>query len=186
METWMIWAGFAAIILFLVVLYNRIIGLQQTRKNAFSDIDVQLKLRHDLVPNLVNTVKGYAEHEKGVLETVTAARANAMKETTIDGKTGAEQVLGAAMVKLMAVAEAYPDLKADQNFQKLQDELSDIENKIAAARRFFNNATSEYNTAIQQVPAVFVARMFGFTDEEFFELSELEKQAVDTPPEVSF
>jgi|TARA_B100001971_G_C18214074_1_gene552661 LemA protein len=186
METWMIWAAIGVAVLFLIVLYNRIIGLKQTRNNAFSDIDVQLKLRHDLIPNLVETVKGYASHEKELLEQVTNARASAMKETTVDGKVAAENQLGAAMFKLMAVAEAYPDLKADQNFRQLQDELSDVENKIAAARRFFNNATNEYNTAIQQFPAVLVANMFKFTEEPFFEMSEIEKEAAEKPPSVSF
>lgn len=186
METWMMWAVLGVIVLLLVLLYNRIVALVQRRKNAFSDIDVQLKLRHDLIPNLVNTVKGYATHESGVFERVTNARATAMRGGGIADRAQAEGMLGAAMMNLMAVAENYPQLKADSNFVQLQAELSDIENKIAAARRFFNNATSEYNTVISQFPAVLVARAFGFAEEVFFELDAAEKEAVKTAPGVSF
>lgn len=186
MELWVILLILAAIIGFLVLLYNRIIAMKQRRNNAFSDIDVQLKLRHDLIPNLVDTVKAYAAHEKELLENVTQARATAMRQGSIDDKVNAEATLGAAMMQLLAVAENYPDLKADQNFQQLQAELSDVENKIAASRRFFNNATNEYNTAIQQFPAVLVARMFNFIEEPFFELSAAEKEAVETPPKLGF
>ncbi len=186
METWMIWAVLGVIVLLLVVLYNRIVALVQRRKNAFSDIDVQLKLRHDLVPNLVNTVKGYAAHESGLFEKVTNARAAAMRGGNVADRSQAEGMLGAAMMNLMAVAENYPQLKADSNFIQLQAELSDIENKIAAARRFFNNATSEYNTVIAQFPAVLIARMFGFGEEVFFELDAAEQAAVKTAPNVNF
>jgi len=186
MNNWIIWGIPAVIILLLVAIYNRIVALVQSRKNAFSDIDVQLKLRHDLVPNLIETVKGYAAHEKGVFEKVTEARASAMRGGSIGDRAQSEGILGAAMMNLMAVAENYPQLKADGSFQKLQVELSDIENKIAAARRFFNNATSEYNTAIQQFPAMFIARMFGFKDEIFFELDSGEAKAVKTVPKVNF
>lgn len=186
MEPWMIWAGLGVVVLFVIALYNRIIALQQSRRNAFSDIDVQLKLRHDLVPNLVETVKGYASHEKGVFEQVTAARASAMRGGSLNDRVQAEGALGAAMMNLMAVAENYPQLKADGSFQRLQMELSDIENKIAAARRFFNNATNEFNTAIRQFPAVIIARLFGFHEEIFFELGEGEKAAVHTAPNVKF
>lgn len=185
-DNWMIWAVLGAAALFLVVLYNRIVALVQRRKNAFSDIDVQLKLRHDLIPNLVETVKGYAAHEKGVFEKVTEARATALRGGSVAERAQAEGMLGTAMMNLMAVAENYPQLKADGSFQKLQAELSDIENKIAAARRFFNNATNEYNTVIQQFPAVIVARLFGFREEVFFELDAGEKAAVKTAPGVSF
>ncbi|MGM0422420.1 MAG: LemA family protein [Pseudomonadota bacterium] len=186
MELWLILLILAAIVGFLVLIYNRIIALRQKRNNAFSDIDVQLKLRHDLIPNLVDTVKGYASHEKELLERVTDARASAMREETVDGKVKSEAQLGAAMMQLLAVAENYPDLKADQNFRQLQSELADVENKIAASRRFFNNATNEFNTAIQQFPAVIVARMFKFDEEPFFELSAEEKNAVETPPKMDF
>jgi LemA protein len=168
------------------VLYNQLVSLRQRRRNAFSDIDVQLKMRHDLVPNLVETVKGYAGHEKGVLEKVTQARATAMQGGSLADRAKAESGLSAAMMNLMAVAENYPQLKANDNFQHLQSELSDIENKIAAARRFFNNATSEYNAAIQRFPAVLLAGLLGFKEEAFFELDGAEKAAAGTAPKVSF
>lgn len=174
--------------LFLIVIYNRLVALRQTRLNAFSDIDVQLKQRYDLIPNLVETVKAYAKHEDKVFMQVTEARASAMKsrEAGIEGRAAAESVLGAAMMQLMAVAENYPELKANENFKQLQTELSDLENKIAAARRFFNNATSELNTAIQQFPAVLFAASFGFKNEAFFELPEGEAEAVQKAPDVNF
>lgn len=177
-------AVFAVVIAFGV--YNRIQALRQRRKAAFADVDVQLKLRYDLVPNLVATVKGYADHEKGLLENVTAARTAAMRGGGIADRVKAEQALGAAMTNLMAVAENYPQLKADANFRQLQADLSDIENKIAAARRFFNNATSEYNTTITQIPGVVVAHFLHLTEEVFFELDPAEQQAAKTPPKVSF
>lgn len=186
MELWIILGILGALALFLIIIYNRLVALRQNRRNAFADIDVQLKQRYDLIPNLVETVKGYATHEKGVLENVTQARANAMHAQSIGERAKAEQALGAAMMQLLAVAENYPDLKANQNFLSLQSELSDIENKIAAARRFFNNATSEYNTAIEQFPAVLIAGMLGFKQEEFFDLGEAERTTVSTPPKVSF
>lgn len=186
MEFWIVIAVLALVVFLFIGLYNRIVALVQRRKNAFSDIDVQLKLRHDLVPNLVETVKGYAAHEKGLFEKVTAARATAMRGGDIGERVAAEQALGSAMMNLMAVAENYPALKADANFRQLQMELSDIENKIAAARRFFNNATNEYNTSIHQFPALIVAKMFGFREEIFFELSEPEKAAVSQAPKVGF
>ncbi len=187
MSIWVI-VGIVVVISFLmVVLYNRLVALRQTRENAFSDIDVQLKQRYDLVPQLVETVKGYASHEKELLENVTNARAQvgAAKGATGE-RVSAENVLGGALVGLLAVAENYPDLKADQNFQKLMGELSDLENKIAAARRFFNNATAEYNTATEQFPAVLIANNFGFKKEDFFELDEAEVAAVQKAPEVKF
>ncbi|MFT7144749.1 MAG: LemA protein [Alphaproteobacteria bacterium] len=173
--------------LLFIVLYNRIVALQQARKNAFSDIDVQLKQRYNLVPQLVDTVKGYAKHEKELLEKVTNARADAMNTKGFGAAKGeAEGILGGAMMNLMAVAENYPDLKANSNFEQLQNELSDIENKLAATRRFFNNATSEYNAGIQQFPAVILARLFKFTEEEFFELDAAEADAVKKAPEIVF
>lgn len=177
--------GFIAVVL--IFIYNRLVALRQTRNNAFSDIDVQLKQRYDLVPQLVETVKGYAAHEKETFENVTNARAQvgAAKGATGE-RVAAENVLGGALMGLLAVAENYPDLKADQNFQNLMNELSDIENKIAAARRFFNNATSEYNTAVEQFPAVLIANSFGFSKEEFFELDEAEAALVHKAPEVKF
>ena len=175
------------IVVFIIILYNRIIALKQNRSNAFSDIDVQLKQRYNLIPQLVETVKGYASHEKELLEDVTNARAQAMNTKGMgETKSNAESVLGGAMMNLLAVAENYPDLKASENFNKLQGELSDIENQLAAARRFFNNATSEYNTSIQQFPAVIIAKLFGFKEEAFFELDAVEAEAVKKAPEISF
>ena len=187
MEFWtiLIIIGFIAVIF--VMLYNRLVALRQTRENAFSDIDVQLKQRYNLVPQLVESVKGYASHEKEVFDNVTQARSQvgAAKGATGE-RVAAENVLGGALMGLLAVAENYPDLKADQNFQKLMSELSDLENKIAAARRFFNNATAEYNTATEQFPAVLIANSLGFTKKEFFELDEAQVDTVREAPEVKF
>ncbi len=175
------------IVFYGITLYNRLVSLQQNRKNAFSDIDVQLKQRYDLVPTLVETVKGYAAHEKSVLENVTAARAGVAAQSGASGdRLHAEQRLGGALLGLFAVAENYPALKADANFQHLMAELSDIENKIAAARRFFNNATSEYNTKVQQFPSSVIAGMFGFTSEEFYEDTTTEHAVLEKAPEVKF
>ncbi|HUY67837.1 MAG TPA: LemA family protein [Alphaproteobacteria bacterium] len=174
------------IVFFMIVGYNRLVALRQAWKNAFADIDVQLKQRHDLVPNLVATVKGYAAHESGVFEKVTEARAQAMRAATPAEKGAAEGALSGALMNLMAVAENYPDLKANQNFLQLQGELEDLENKIAAARRFFNNAVAEYNAAIQQFPAVFYAHMFGFGPAEMFALDAAEKAEASEAPKVSF
>lgn len=176
-----------AIVVFAVMMYNQLVALRQNRENAFSDIDVQLKQRYNLVPQLVETVKGYAAHEKEVFENVTAARAQVGKASgSGEARVKAEGLLGGAMMGLLAVAENYPALKADQNFQQLMAELSDIENKIAAARRFFNNATSEYNTQVQQFPANLIAKTFGFKTEGFFELEDGLEEAVRTAPEVKF
>ena len=165
--------------------YNRLVGLRQRANQAFADIDVQLQQRHDLIPNLVETVKGYATHEKGTLEAVTNARAAAASATTVEGKVQAENVLTGALRQLFAVAEAYPDLKANANFLRLQDELADIENKLAAARRFFNSAVAEFNAAIQQFPAVLIAGPFGFSERTFFDVGA-DRAAVAAAPEVKF
>lgn len=188
-NTWIIVAVILIPLIFVIMLYNRLIALRQTRKNAFSDIDVQLKQRFDLVPQLVESVKGYAGHEKTVFENVTEARARVGRVG--GGGPGAERLqaegmLGSALMGLFAVAENYPALKADQNFQQLMAELSDIENKIAAARRFFNSATSEYNTAVQQFPANMIAGMFGFREEAFFEVGGEEATLIHKAPAVKF
>lgn len=171
-------------------IYNRLVALRQNTNQAFADVDVQLKQRHDLIPNLVETVKGYAAHERGTLEEVIQARNAAVNaERTGDPKAmgAAEGVLGAALGRLLALAEAYPDLKANTNFQQLQAELSDIENKLAAARRFFNNAVGEYNTAREQFPAVLFAGMFGFGGRDFFDVGEDTRASMDAaPPQVKF
>jgi len=176
------------LVVLLIGIYNRLVALRQNCNQAFADIDVQLKQRHDLIPNLVETVKGYAAHESGTLEAVVQARNAAVSaEKTGDPKAmgQAEGVLGAALGRLIALSEAYPDLKANQNFIRLQDELTDIENKLAAARRFFNNAVSEFNAAIQAFPAVLFASMFGFKPRTFFDLGE-ERAAVEQAPSVKF
>ncbi len=184
------WIVLAVIVLaaaFLVMIYNRLVGLRQARKNAFADIDVQLKQRYDLIPNLVETVKGYAGHERSVFENVTAARAQVGQvQGSGPDRMAAEAALGGSLGRLLAVSENYPALQADQNFRQLQAELADLENKIAAARRFFNSATSEYNTTVQQFPASVLAGMFGFHEEPFFEVDEAEKKAVAAPPQVKF
>lgn len=163
-------------VLAVILIYNRLVALRQTTKQAWGDVDVQLKQRHDLVPNLVNTVKGYASHEKETLENVVKARQTAID---VSGSTKelaqAENMLSGALRQLFALAESYPDLKANTNFLELQTELADLENKIAAARRFFNNAVAEYNTAIEQFPAVVLANSFGFKGEEFFEVAATER-----------
>ncbi len=171
--------------LMLVGTYNRLVGLRQRANQAFADIDVQLQQRHDLIPNLVETVKGYATHEKGTLEAVTAARAAATSAGTVEEKVQAENVLTGALRQLLAVAEAYPDLKANQNFLQLQGELGDVENKLAAARRFFNSAVSEFNAAILQFPAVLIAGAMGFTERTFFDVGA-DRAAVAAAPEVKF
>ena len=165
--------------------YNRLVALRQNTNEAFADIDVQLKQRQDLVPNLVETVKGYAAHERGTLDEVTQARAAAVGAGNIEQRAQAENALTGALGKLMAVAEAYPDLKANQNFLQLQSELSDLENKIAAARRFFNNAVGEYNASIQRFPAVLIAGMAGFASRDFFDAGP-DRAALQTAPQVKF
>jgi LemA protein len=175
----------AILVMMLIGTYNRLVGLRQNTNEAFADIDVQLKQRQDLVPNLVETVKGYASHEKSTFEEVTAARAAATSASSVDGKIAAENALTGALGRLMAVAEAYPELKANTNFLQLQGELSDIENKLAAARRFFNNAVGEYNAQTQTFPAVLFAAAMGFGSREFFDLGG-DRAAAATAPQVKF
>jgi len=165
--------------------YNRLVALRQNANEAFADIDVQLKQRQDLIPNLVETVKGYAVHERGTLDEVTQARAAAASATSVEGRVQAESALTGALGRLMAVAESYPDLKANQNFLQLQSELADLENKIAAARRFFNNAVAEYNGAIQRFPATLIAGAAGFQTRDFFDLGP-DRAALSTAPQVKF
>jgi LemA protein len=166
--------------------YNRMVALRQNANQAFADIDVQLKQRQDLVPNLVETVKGYAAHERGTLEAVVVARNAAAAASTVPERVQAENALTGALRGLFALAEAYPDLKANQNFVRLQDELADIENKLAAARRFFNNAVADYNGAVQSFPAVLIAGPLGFQPREFFDVGEAARAALDQPPAVTF
>jgi LemA protein len=176
----------AVIALFAMFLYNRLVTLRQAWKRAFADIDVQLKQRQDLVPNLVETVKGYATHESAVFTEVTQARASAMRADGVGAKSAAEGALTGALGNLMAVAENYPELKANQGFLQLQGELGDIENKIAAARRFMNNAVAEYNSSIQQFPAVLFAGAMGFSAAEMFTLDAAEREQTKNAPKVSF
>ena len=176
----------AIIIITAIVLYNNLVTLKTNRENAFSDIDVQLKLRFDLVPNIVNTVKGYAKHEKETLDLVVQARTGFMNAKSIDSKLAANNELTGALKTLFAVAESYPDLKANTNFINLQKELSDIENKLAAARRYFNSATKEYNIATQTFPSVLIANACWFKQAEFYELEPEEKAEVKKAPKVEF
>ncbi|MDR2189782.1 MAG: LemA family protein [Candidatus Peribacteria bacterium] len=169
----------AVAVIYYISLYNKIIRLQTTRENAFSDIDVQMKMRFDLVDNLVNTVKGYAKHEKSTLNDIIEARNKFATAKNMKEKADANNQVSSALKSIFALAESYPDLKANQNFLQLQNELSDIENKIAAARRFFNATTKEYNTTIQQFPANV---LFHKTSETFFEGEEVIKKA----PKVEF
>jgi LemA protein len=173
------------IVLFVISLYNRLVRLRNNREQAFADVDVQLKQRHDLIPQLVDSVKGYMGHERGVLTEVTEARTNAMKATGINEKIDAENKLSAALEGLKVSVEAYPDLKASQNFMELQNEISDVENKIAAARRFFNSATKELNTAIEVFPSNLIAGMFNFKREPMFELGAQRVEA-EQPPKIQF
>jgi LemA protein len=174
------------IVLWMVSLYNRLVSLRNRRQNAFADIDVQLRQRHDLVPQLVETVKGYAGHERGVLTQVTEARSAAMSAKTINDKIVAEQQLTSALQGLRVQVEAYPDLKANQNFLQLQEELSDIENKLAASRRFFNGATTEYNTAVETFPSNLIANNFGFKREIMFDLGTEARTRMEEPPAIKF
>jgi LemA protein len=169
------------IVLWAIAVYNGLVAMRQRTNAAFADIDVQLKQRHDLVPNLVETVKGYAAHERGTLEAVVNARNASLSATGVAAQSQAENQLSGALRQLFALAESYPDLKANANFSQLQAELSDIENKIAASRRYFNNAVNEYNTGIQQFPAALFASSFGFAQKEFFDLGEDRKVLTEAP-----
>lgn len=175
-----------AVGLWLVGVYNGLVNLRQRCKQAFSDINVQLKQRHDLIPNLVETVKGYATHEKTTLEDVIRARNVAVAASGPDAQGAAEGALTGALSRLIALSEAYPDLKANQNFQQLQGELSDIENKISAARRFLNNTVAEYNATREGFPGFLIASRYGFEPIEYFNLDATEQKAVETAPKVQF
>lgn len=178
-------AALVVLVLWLVSLYNRLVSLKNRRENAFADIDVQLKQRHDLIPQLVNTVRGYMKHEESVLVRLTEARAAAMNAGSIDSKIAAENQLSQALSAFRVQVEAYPDLKANQNFMHLQTEIADVENKLAAARRFFNSATREYNTEVQKFPANIVAGMFNFHPEKMFDLGA-DRATMDKAPDIKF
>ena len=186
MGTWIIFGVLALVALWLIMTYNGLVGLRQRVNQSFADIDVQLKQRHDLVPNLVETVKAYASHERGTLDAVVQARNSALAARGPGELAAAEGQLSGSLSRLIALGEAYPDLKANGNFQQLQGELGDIENKLAAARRFFNNAVSEYNASIQAFPAVLFAGNMGFQSRDFFDLGEPERKQLDVAPSVKF
>jgi LemA protein len=186
--TWIVIGVIVLLVLWLIMTYNGLVAMRQRVNQAFSDIDVQTKQRHDLIPNLVETVKGYAAHERGTLDAVVKARNAAVtaQGQGVAAQAAAENMLSGALRQLFALSEAYPDLKANQNFQQLQMELSDLENKIAAARRFFNNAVQEYNTGIQQFPAALFAGSLGFQPKEFFDVGAEERKVLAEAPQVKF
>jgi len=182
---YIILAVIAVVVLWLIVSYNSFVTLTNRAKEAWSDIQVQMKRRYDLIPNLVETVKGYAAHESSAFENVTKARAAAMGATGTADKAQAENQLTGALKSLFAVSEAYPDLKANQNFLQLQKELGDTEDKIQASRRFYNNTVMTLNTAIQSFPGNVIAGMFHFSHMDLFELAESEEAAKE-PVKVQF
>jgi LemA protein len=182
---WIVLGAIVVFVLWIIMIYNQLVAMRQRVGQAFADVDVQLKQRHDLIPNLVETVKGYAAHERGTLEEVVKARNAAMTAQGPAQQAAAENMLSGALRQLFALSEAYPDLKANQTFQQLQSEISDIENKIAAARRFFNNSVQEYNTGIQQFPAALFAASLGFSQRTFFDVGE-ERAVVEKAPQVKF
>jgi LemA protein len=182
---WIVLGVIVVILAWIISAYNGLVAMGQRVSQAFADIDVQLRQRHDLIPNLVETVKGYAAHERGTLDAVIAARNAAVAAKGPEAQAAAEQQLSGVLGRLIALSEAYPDLKANANFQQLQGELTDIENKIAAARRFFNNAVSEYNARIAQFPAALFAASFGFVSRQYFDLGE-ERKTVAEAPQVKF
>jgi LemA protein len=184
-STLIVVAVIVVVILWAITIYNGLVSMRQRVNGAFADVDVQLRQRHDLVPNLVEAVKGYAAHERGTLDEVVKARNAAVAAQGPAQQAAAENMLSGALRQLFALAESYPDLKASANFQQLQAELTDIENKIAAARRFFNNAVQEYNTGIQRFPAALFASAFGFAPKEFFDLGD-ERKTVGEAPQVKF
>ncbi|MBI4092857.1 MAG: LemA family protein [Candidatus Kerfeldbacteria bacterium] len=177
--TWIIVGIIVLILLWIMTMYNRLISLRNRTNESWSDIDVQLKRRYDLIPNLMETVKGYAKHEREAFENVTKARSAAMGAQTPHDKAQAENALSQTLKSIFAIAEAYPELKASANFAKLQDELSDTENKIQASRRFYNGNVRDFNTSQQTFPTNLLAQTFGFKPREFFEVEgEAEKQPV--------
>ena len=184
-STIIVLAVIVVVVIWAVSVYNGLVGMRQRVSQAFADVDVQLRQRHDLIPNLVETVKGYAAHERGTLDEVVKARNAAMTAQGPAQQAAAENMLSGALRQLFALSESYPDLKASANFQQLQAELTDLENKIAASRRFFNNAVQEYNTGIQRFPAALFAASFGFAPKEFFDLGE-DRKTIGEAPQVKF
>jgi len=182
---WILLGIAGAVVLWVIWAYNRFVQLTNRTEEAWSDIDVQLKRRYDLIPNLVETVKGYMTHERGTLESVTKARTEAMGAQTVEEHAKAENMLTGALKSLFAVAESYPDLKANTNFIELQRELSDTENKIQAARRFYNSVVQELQNALEMFPSNIIGSTFGFKTREFFQLDAAE-QAARNPVKVQF
>jgi LemA protein len=182
---WIVLGVIAVIVIWAISVYNNLVAMRQRTNQAFADIDVQLKQRRDLVPNLVETVKGYAGHERGTLEAVINARNAAMAAPGVEQKVAAENMLTGALRQLFALSENYPNLKANENFRQLQNDLADIENKLAASRRFFNNAVQEYNTGIQQFPAALFAGVFGFGQRQFFDVGQ-DRAQMEQAPSVKF
>jgi len=182
---WVVVAVVVVCVIWAVSAYNGLVAMRQRVSQALSDIAVQLKQRHDLVPNLVETVKGYAAHERGTLDAVVKARNAAVTAQGPAAQAAAENALSGALRQLFALSERYPNLKANSNFQELQRALSDLENKIAASRRFFNNAVQEYNTAIAQFPAALFAASFGFAPRDYFEADE-DRKTLERAPQVKF
>src|ERR1700684_1662277 len=184
-STLIILAVIVVIVLWVITIYNGLVTMRQRVNQSFADIDVQLRQRHDLIPNLVETVKGYAAHERGTLDEVVKARNAAVAAQGPAQQAAAENMLSGALRQLFALSEAYPDLKASANFQQLEAELTDLENKIAASRRFFNNSVQEYNTGIQRFPAALFAGAMGFSQKEYFDLGGA-RQAETAAPQVKF
>ncbi len=184
-STIVILAVIVVVVLWAITAYNGLVSVRQRVNEAFADIDVQLRQRHDLVPNLVETVKGYAAHERGTLDEVVKARNAAVSAQGPAQQAAAENMLSGALRQLFALSEAYPNLKANENFQQLQAQLTDLENKIAASRRFFNNAVQEYNASIQRFPAALFAASFGFAPKDYFDLGA-DRQAEMAAPAVKF
>lgn len=176
-----------AIIIGTILFYNSLISKRNNVKESFSGIEVQLKRRYDLIPNIVNTVKAYAKHESSTFEAITKARTEAMQSgSTIHDKAKAENEVTNTLKSLFAISENYPDLKANQNFLNLQNELSDTEDKLSSARRFYNNSVKSLNTAIESIPTNIIASIFHFKKEEFFEIAKEEKESAAKPTEVKF
>ena len=177
-STWIILGIIAALVVWIIMVYNGLVAMRQRVNQAFADIDVQLKQRHDLIPNLVETVKGYAAHERGTFDSVTQARANAINAQGPAQQAEAENALTGALRSLFAVAEAYPDLKANQNFLNLQEEITSSEDRIAYARQFYNDSVVSYNTRIQQFPYVVLANTFNFDRRELFDAAPEDTEPV--------
>lgn len=177
---WITLGVIAVLLVWLIAVYNGLITSKNRTEEAWSDIDVQLKRRYDLIPNLINTVKGYATHEKELLENVTKARTAAMGAETTEDKEKAENMLTGTLKSLFAVSENYPDLKANENFAKLQDELSDTENKIQASRRFYNGNVRDFNIKLQVFPTNMIAKQLGFTQRDFFEIEDATEKETPT------